>query len=105
MVLPMEGDRFHTPNGMSWRPNSANMLDILRNFKGSPTVYCLPVCMTLPPGLVAIHEHSDHWSLQTQVPVPLAQLNQSLTELLTGLVSTSKENFLAAQEDEDDQDN
>ena len=104
-VLPMEGDEFHTPNGMSLRPNSENMLNILRNFKGSPRVYCLPVGLKLPEGLVVLHEHSDHWSMQTTRPVPLPQLNAEMTKLLAGTVSVTKEQFLEAQEDEDDQDN
>ena len=105
LVMPMEGDTFHTPNGMSLRPNGPNMISILQNFKGSPRVYALPVGMTLPKGLVAIHEHSDHWSLQTSEPIPLPDLNNKLTDLLATTISVTKEQFLAAQEDEDDQDN
>ena len=104
-VMPMEGDVFHTPNGMSLRPNSDIMIKILNNFRGSPRVYALPVGTTLPDGLVVFHEHSDHYSLQTTVPIPLPILNEKLTQLLANSVSVTKEQFLDAQEDEDDQDN
>jgi hypothetical protein len=105
LVLPMEGDKFHTPNGMSLRPKSDKMLDILRDFKGSPRVYCLHEGMNLPEGLVVIHEHSDHWSLQTSTPISLPDLNNKMTALLATTVNVTKEQFLAAQEDEEDQDN
>ena len=105
LVLPMEGDKFHTPNGMSLRPKSSKMIDILKEFNGSPTVYALLCGIELPEGLVAIHEHSDHWSLQTTKPIPLFEYNQKLTDFLKTLPKSTRENFLAAQEDEDDQDN
>lgn len=106
LVMPMEGDVFHTPNGMSLRPNSENMINILRNFRGSPRVYSLPVGTKLPDGLCVIHEHSDHYSLQTTEQIPLPALNDKLTRLLAdAAVSVTKEQFLEAQDDEDDQDN
>lgn len=105
MVMPMEGDTFHTPNGMSLRPSSERMVEILKNFRGSPRVYALPVGTILPEGLVVFHEHSDHYSMQTTVPVPLPVFNDQLTKFLSGCVSVTKEQFLEAQDDEDDQDN
>jgi hypothetical protein len=105
MVMPMEGDKFHTPNGMSLRPNSPMMKTILENFRGSPRVYCLPVGTTLPDGLVVIHEHSDRYSMQTTVPIALAELEDKMTALLAECPSSTKEQFLAALDDEDDQDN
>jgi hypothetical protein len=105
MVLPMEGDTFHTPNGMSLRPNSDTMIGILENFRGSPRVYSIPVGTTLPDGLVVFHEHSNHYSLQTTVPIPLPDLNDKMTDFLAGCISVTKEQFLEAQDDEDDQDN
>jgi hypothetical protein len=101
----MEGDTFHTPNGMSLRPNSDTMIGILENFRGSPRVYSIPVGTTLPDGLVVFHEHSNHYSLQTTVPIPLPDLNDKMTDFLAGCISVTKEQFLEAQDDEDDQDN
>ena len=104
-VLPMDGDTFHTPNGMSLRPNSPVMKTILENFRGNPRVYCMPVGTTLPDGLVVLHEHSDHYSMQTTEPITLSDLNAKLTALLAECPSATKEQFLEALEDEDDQDN
>jgi hypothetical protein len=105
MVLPMEGNTFHTPNGMSLRPNTMTMLNVLENFRGSPRVYALHAGTTLPDGLVVIHEHSDHYSLQTTKPIPLPDLNDKITDLLDSCISVTKEQFLAEQEDEDNQNN
>jgi hypothetical protein len=105
LVLPMAGDVFHTPNGMSLRPSTPRMHEILRGFKGSPTVFMLHEGLTLPKGLVVLHEHTDHYSLQTALPIPLDEFNGKLTEFLKGLSSVSKEQFLKSIEDEDDQDN
>lgn len=106
LVLPVEpGSPFSTPNGMSWRPAGDKMLGVLSGFKGSPIVFRMHEGMSLPDGLIAYHEHSDHWSVQTTVPIPLPELNQKLTELLAGLPRQSREEFFAQYEDEDDQDN
>lgn len=105
LVLPMTGDTFHTPNGMSLRPNSPKMLDILSKFKGSPLIFSLLEGMVLPKGLVVIHEHTDHYSLQTTEPVTLPELNERMTKLLASCMHSTREQFLEAQNDENDQDN
>ena len=55
--------------------------------------------------MVVIHEHSDHYSMQTTQPIPLPELNEKMTELLATCLSSTKEQFLEALDDEDDQDN
>eukprot|EP00300_Choanocystis_sp_HF-7_P033531 c45891_g1_i1.p1 GENE.c45891_g1_i1~~c45891_g1_i1.p1 ORF type:complete len:166 (+),score=33.38 c45891_g1_i1:29-499(+) len=105
LVLPAQGDTWIGPNGMSLRPRTEKMISILREFKGEPTIYALLEGMRLPPDLVLLHEHSDHYSLQTAVPIELPHLNSKLTALMQSLTSQTKQQFLQALEDEDDQDN
>lgn len=106
-VHPMHGSQFHTPNGMSLRTANPKMRQILGDFRGGPElrVYRMQEHLNLPDGLVLLHEHSDHYSLQTSVPVPLDKLNQKLTEFLQTLPSQSKEEFIEWFDDVDDQDN
>lgn len=106
MVRPMPiGDPFHTPNGMSLRPSGETMASILRGFRGDPKVYRMQAGTTLPEGLVVLHEHSDHYSLQAAREMPLAELNASLTAYLQTLPSVTRDAWLAAYDDVDDQDN
>ena len=90
---------------MSLRPSSDNMINNLKNFRGEPRVYSLPVGLTLPDGLVVIHEHSEQYSLQTTLPIPLPALNDKMTDLLADCISVTKTQYLEALDDEDDQDN
>jgi hypothetical protein len=107
LVLPVkEGSAFEGPNGMSLRPSGANMTRILREFKGTPMVFRLHEGLLLPPGLVVFHEHTDHYSMQTDAPISLDALNAKLTELLQSLPPPqTRDQFFAADNDEDDQDN
>lgn len=105
MVMPSEGETFTGPNGMSLRPDGDNMRRILAGFKGSPTVFTLPVGLQLPPTLVVLHEHTDHWSMQARVPMPFADFNHELTKLLEAAPKQTREEFIAAADDEDNQDN
>ena len=106
LVRPISPDtHFHTPNGMSLRPSGPNMLSILQNFKGEPSIYTLPCGLALPDGFCVYHEHSDHYSLQTTVPISLPDLNKKMTEFLQSLSVQTRQQFLEMLEDEDDQDN
>ncbi|WOO78417.1 uncharacterized protein LOC62_02G001964 [Vanrija pseudolonga] len=107
LVLPMpEGAVYTTPNGMSLRPLGENFERILRGFRGEPQIYALRGGITLPEGLVVLHERTDHYSLQTTVPLTLAQFNDTLTEFLRSLPRpATKAQILEWLEDEDDQDN
>jgi hypothetical protein len=94
IVHPMEGDKFHTPNGMSLRPISFTQLKLANEFKGDFRVYELAEGLELPAGLVAIHEHSDHYSLQVTEPTPLVDFNIKLTRLLQSSPSFTKEEHI-----------
>jgi hypothetical protein len=106
LVLPIDPSKgFKTPNGMSLRPPSETMIRILKEFKGSPTVYTLRCGLELPEDLCVYHEHTDHYSLQTTVPISLPDFNKKLTEFLESLPVQTREQFLEMAEDVDDQDN
>ena len=106
-VMPMPADSpFHTPNGMSLRPCSPKMIDILKNFNGNEVrVYRLQEATECPEGLCVFHEHSDHFSLQVARPMSLDEFNDKLTQYLKSIPSVTKDQFLEAYYDEDDQDN
>ncbi|KAJ3376528.1 hypothetical protein HDU84_009793, partial [Entophlyctis sp. JEL0112] len=105
LVQPMAGDVFHTPNGMSLRPLGPKMIGILENFKAEPRVYRMQEGAAVPPKMTLIHEHSDHYSLQVAEPMPLPEFNDRLSRFLETLPSSSKAEFLAAWNEDDEQDN
>jgi len=104
-VQPVTGTRFTTPNGMSLRPSSDTMIQILKGFRGEPKIYHLACGMELPAGFVVYHEHSDHYSLQTSEPILFESFNERLTKFLESLPVQTREQFLNQMEDIDDQDN
>ena len=106
IVRPMPADSpFHTPNGMSLRPSGEKMAAILREFRGDPQVYRMQEGTFLPSGLVVFHEHSDHYSLQVSEEMSLSDFNARLTDYLKSLPRVSRDAWLAAYDDVDDQDN
>mmetsp|Transcript_7041 Transcript_7041/g.10461 ORF Transcript_7041/g.10461 Transcript_7041/m.10461 type:complete len:149 (-) Transcript_7041:98-544(-) len=104
LVQPMLSDTFHTPNGMSLRPAGEKMIEVLKQYKGEAKVFRLHEGVLLPPNLVVLHEHTDHYSLQTTEPIELPKFNQLLSEYLLTFPSSTKEQFLEEYFDEDDQD-
>ncbi|KAI5849588.1 hypothetical protein DFP73DRAFT_541133 [Morchella snyderi] len=83
LVHPKPGPNFEGPNGASMRPNGPTLQEVIRNFRGrNTTVYRLPEGTELPEQLILLHEHSDHYSLQTTEPVELKELNNRLTDFL-----------------------
>ena len=104
LVLPAEGDKYIGPNGASLRPSGENMVNILKNWNGEPTIFRLNEGMQLPDGLVVIHERSDHYSMQTTVPIELEELNAKITEILEEAPRQTKQQFLEQYYDLYDQD-
>lgn len=106
-VHPMVGNEFHTPNGMSLRPSTPKMRQILEDFRGGDSlrIYRLQENLKLPDGFIVLHEHSDHYSLQTTEPISLENFNRKLTEFLQTLPSQTKEAFIDEYDDIDNQDN
>ena len=58
----------------------------------------------MPEGLVLVHEHTDHYSVQTSEPCTLPELNAKITALLQRASSQTPEEFLRPLT-ESDQDN
>ena len=85
-----EESPFQTPNGMSLRPATQNMEENLRGFKGEPTVYRMHEGMQLPGPLVVYHEHTDHYSLQTQKTIKLLEFNEILSIFVQSLPSQTR---------------
>ncbi|GAA6008970.1 hypothetical protein JCM10207_004047 [Rhodosporidiobolus poonsookiae] len=84
LVHPIKGDVFAGPNGCSLRPHGYMQQEIVRNFDLPDTViWQLKKGLKLPKNLVLYHEHTDHYSLQTRVPVTLDVLNTQLTDFFT----------------------
>ncbi|GLB41245.1 hypothetical protein LshimejAT787_0904600 [Lyophyllum shimeji] len=82
LVLPYEGNDFEGPNGCSLRPPASPMFqEVVRNFRGrNILISILPQGTPLPPSLTILHEHTDHYSIQTTRPIKLSALNKELTE-------------------------
>lgn len=105
LIRPMEGDKFHTPNGLSLRPKGQTMAQILTEFRGSPTIFCIQAGTPLPERCVLLHEHTDHYSLQVAEEMPLDEFNTILNEYLKKHPIITKKAWLEAWNDPDDQDN
>lgn len=80
-IHPAIGDEWVGPNGMSLRPGGYVMGEVVANFRGN-VVYHIPKDTELPDDLVLLHEHSDHYSMQTAKMCTEKQLNDKLTEFL-----------------------
>ena len=62
-------DVFIGPNGASLRPAGINMWDIVSSRAGITNVLEIPEGVKIPEGLVLLHEHGDHYSLQCTKPM------------------------------------
>lgn len=66
LVHPATGPNFIGPNGASLRPAGFVFGEIVANFRGPRMcIIEIPSGIVLPKELVLLHEHSDHYSLQT----------------------------------------
>jgi len=93
-VHPAPCPEFIGPNGASLRPGGFNFGEIVATYRGPRIrIYELPAGLALPPTLVLLHEHSDHYSLQTTAPVSLEALNKTLTEVFQRYPPITKEAY------------
>lgn len=65
---PILGDQYIRPNGLSLRPMGVNLADLLGSFRFK-YIYEIPKGAAIPTNFVLIHEHNDHYSLQTAIPI------------------------------------
>lgn len=92
--------RFLGPNGISMRPPGPALRLIVGTFRApSCVLYEVPRGTPIPPGLVLLHEHTDHFAMQPAARMPLSELDAALTAFLAqpGVVRfSSKAAFWAA---------
>jgi len=77
---PADG-RFMGPNGMSLRPPGIMISGYIATIP-KIRVLEIPAGTPIPPTLVLLHEHSDHYSVQTTEVVTPDVFNARLTEWL-----------------------
>lgn len=93
LIHPAVGDTFVKPNGLSLRPQGINMWDILSTWSGKTNVLVIPKDTVVPDDLVLIHEHGDHYSLQTSISRTPRDLNASLTKFMDKFELMSKNDY------------
>jgi hypothetical protein len=85
LVLPRDPAEaaFLGPNGMSMRPEGRMLAVIIGTFRGKGArVFEVPSGTAIPPELVLLHEHSDHYAMQPAEAMTLKRLNSALTAFL-----------------------
>jgi hypothetical protein len=82
LIHPMTGPDFMGPNGMSLRPNGMSQYEILAGMRGEVSVTEIPEGVPIPEGLVLLHEHTDHFSMQSTVACTPRELNNKLTKFV-----------------------
>ena len=72
------------PNGMTLRPPFSSVMSRLIDQASSRDhfIFRIPQGVTLPPSLILLHEHTDHYSLQPTVKCTLEDFNATLTNFL-----------------------
>lgn len=76
-------DYFIGPNGASLRPAGGQMWEILSTQTGVVKVIEIPEGTHLPPDMVILHEHTDHYSLQTTKSIKPSVFSKNVTEFLS----------------------
>jgi hypothetical protein len=95
LVHPATGDRFVGPNGCSLRPAGPTLYELVAHRRGDARLVLVPAGTRVPDGLVLLHEHSDHYSLQTASPCTPAALNARLNAFFKSLPTTmSRDEYL-----------
>jgi hypothetical protein len=85
MVWPRDAaePKFLGPNGMSMRPLGNMLSVIVGTFEPlNAVVFEVPEGVPIPPQLVLLHEHTDHFALQPRQRMKLAELNAALSRFL-----------------------
>ena len=68
LYVPYIGDTFEYPNGLSLRPAGMNLYETALSVNAK-YVYVLEKVIVITPNFVLIWEHTDHYSLQTTIPI------------------------------------
>eukprot|EP01039_Chlorochromonas_danica_P005313 gene5315-5848_t len=86
-------DVFIGPNGASLRPAGINMWDIVSSRRGITNVLEIPAGVKIPEGLVLLHEHGDHYSLQGTKPMKRKALEGIMNQFIADFPFYSKEEY------------
>lgn len=93
LIHPNDTEFFLYPNGMSLRPIGLALKNIVKSYKFN-YVYEIPKDTPVPENLVLLHEHTDHYSLQTCSKCTPEELNEALTKFLYTQKLLNKTEFL-----------
>lgn len=88
-------DVFIGPNGASLRPAGINMWDIVSSRRGITNVLEIPDGVMIPEGLVLLHEHGDHYSLQCTKPIKRKALEGLMNQFIADFPFYSKEEYFS----------
>ena len=91
-IHPTIGVKFTLPNGASCRPAGQTLTKIISRFNGN-CIFVIPKGTPLPEELILIHEHTDHYSIQTAVNCSENELNERLSKFFEKMEMISKEYF------------
>jgi len=97
LIHPAEGEFFKRPNGLSLRPGGYTLGHIVAHYKKKIGLILIPKGVVVPEGLVLIHEHTDHYSLQTTTSCSEDEMNAKLNHFFDntpGLQKVSLEEYL-----------
>lgn len=86
-------DIFIGPNGASLRPAGINLWDIISGKQGTVNLLEIPAGSKLPDGLVLLHEHGDHYSLQCTRSMTRKALEALMNEFLKDFPFYSKDEY------------
>ncbi len=86
-------DVFIGPNGASLRPAGINMWDIVSSRAGITNVLEIPEGVKIPEGLVLLHEHVDHYSLQCTKPMKRKALEGFMNQFIADFPFYSRDEY------------
>ena len=93
LIQPMTASEFFEgPNGMSLRPGGPVLGEVIANFRGN-VIYCIPEGFEFPDDVILFHEHTDHYSLQTKVPIKPSALEQKFTRIMEQCELLTKDDY------------
>ncbi len=93
MVHPNNTDKFIGPNGMSLLPLGQSLSKVAKTYNFS-YIYEISAGAEIPDDLILLHEHTDHYSLQTSIICSPNDFDKRLTLFLQKQKSLSKDDFL-----------
>ena len=94
-IVPLPGNLFSAPNGMSLRPNTLNEFNLISDGK-SKFIAEIPKDTPLPVNTVLVHEFEDHFSLQPKVPMDPKEFDALVTTFLKPMKVYTRSEWVSA---------